>query len=108
MPEKLGFLRLLLVSVFAESSALNPRKCFKLLFIISSPLKVFFTTTQVNQMLVPIFEGITLLGRTGAQPIRSIVVYPIATTMVFMTRWHLRYVDFEGCRVRFAIDPLFY
>ena len=39
-------------------------------------------------------------------PIRAIVVYPIATTMVFMTRWHLRYVDFEGCRVRFAIDPL--
>ena len=58
MPEKLGFLRLLLVSVFAESAALNPRKCFKLLFIISSPLKVLFTTTQVNQILVPIFEGV--------------------------------------------------
>jgi len=108
MPEKLGFLRLLLVSVFAESAALNPRKCFKLLFIISSPLKVFFTTTQVNQMLVPIFEGVTFLGRTGAQPIRAVVVYPIATTMVFMTRWYLRYVDFEGCKVRFTIDPLFY
>jgi hypothetical protein len=94
--------------VFAESAALNPRKCFKLLFIISSPLKVLFTTTQVNQILIPIFEGVTFLGRTGAQPIRAVVVYPIATTMVFMPRWHLRYFDFEGCRARFAIDPLFY
>jgi hypothetical protein len=48
-----------------------------------------------------------LIG-SGSQPIRAVVVYTIAPTMVFMPSWHLRYVNFEGCGICLAIDPFFY
>jgi len=74
---------------------------------ISAPSVDILSWIYISTLRGSIRQSILPLGGSGTQPIRAVVVYSIATTMAFVTCCHLRYVDFESCRVRFAIDPLF-